>query len=49
MARLPLAATTSARRYREHGVLGTFLRNLVALTAWRVGFDRARVARWYRR
>ena len=48
MARLTAAATTSPRRYRENGVLRTFLRNLTALTAWRLGFDRARVAAWDR-
>ena len=48
LAHLRPVAVTSARRYRERGVLATFLRNLVALVAWRVGFDRARLARWYR-
>lgn len=48
LARLPAAATTSPRRYRERGVLRTFLRNLGALAAWRLGLDRARVAAWYR-
>lgn len=42
-------ATTSARRYRAHGTLRTFLRNALALGAWRLGLDRERVARWYRR
>jgi cellulose synthase/poly-beta-1,6-N-acetylglucosamine synthase-like glycosyltransferase len=48
LARLAAPATTSARRYREGGVLRTFVRNLVALSAWRLGVDRARVAGWYR-
>ena len=48
LARLAAPATTSSRRYREQGVLRTFLRNLVALVAWRLGVDRGRVAAWYR-
>jgi glycosyltransferase involved in cell wall biosynthesis len=48
LVRLPLPATTSARRYRAGGVGRTFLRNLGALLAWRLGLDRARVAAWYR-
>lgn len=45
---LPAAATTSARRYLTHGILRTVLRHGVALLAWRVGLDRARVAVWCR-
>jgi len=48
LVRLAAPATTSSRRYREAGVLRTFLRNLVALAAWRLGVDRGRVAAWYR-
>jgi len=43
---LPLAVTTSARRYTAHGVWRTFARHAVALLAWRLGVDRARVAEW---
>lgn len=49
LARLPLPATTSARRYEAGGVLRTMLRHWVAATAWALGADRARVAAWYRR
>ncbi len=49
LARVPLPVVTSARRYRERGVLRTWLRNTAALLAWRLGLDRARVAAWYRR
>lgn len=48
LARVPAPATTSTRRYRARGVLRTFLRNWAALTAWRLGIDRDRVAAWYR-
>jgi rSAM/selenodomain-associated transferase 2 len=43
---LPLAVTTSARRYTENGVWRTFARHAFALLAWRLGVDRARVATW---
>jgi rSAM/selenodomain-associated transferase 2 len=46
---LPLAVWTSARRYRQRGILRTWLRNTAALTAWRLGVDRERLAAWYRR
>jgi rSAM/selenodomain-associated transferase 2 len=49
IARLSLPATTSARRYREAGVLRTAARNLAALAGWRLGVDRGRIAAWYRR
>ena len=48
LALLPDAVTTSARRYRARGVWRTMLRNWLALAAWRLGLDRARVAAWYR-
>jgi len=48
LAILPLAVTTSGRRYRGR-VLRHMLRNWVALAAWRLGLDRRRVAAWYRR
>ncbi len=46
---LDAAVVTSARRYTEAGVLATWYRNAVALVAWRLGFDRQRVASWYAR
>jgi rSAM/selenodomain-associated transferase 2 len=49
VARLPLAVTSSARRYRAGGVLGTMLRNWVALAAWCIGLDRERIREWYQR
>lgn len=49
LARVPLAVTTSARRYQERGTLRTALRNLLALCAWRLGLDRERVRAWYGR
>jgi rSAM/selenodomain-associated transferase 2 len=48
LARLPAAAVTSARRYREAGVARTVWRNTVAVAAFALGIDRDRVARWYR-
>jgi rSAM/selenodomain-associated transferase 2 len=49
LALLPDAVATSARRYREGGVLATVLRNALALGAFALGFDRARLAAWMRR
>jgi hypothetical protein len=49
LARLPLAGTTSGRRYRARGTLRTVLRNLLALSAWGLDLDRERIAAWYRR
>jgi rSAM/selenodomain-associated transferase 2 len=49
IACLPLAVTTSARRYRAHGTLRGFLRNALAAAAWRLGLPRERIAAWYRR
>ena len=46
---VPLAATTSARRHLERGVLRTVVRNTAAALAFALGLDRARVAAWYRR
>lgn len=48
LALLPEAVTTSARRYQARGVLRTIWRNQLALAAWSLGLDRARVAAWYR-
>jgi rSAM/selenodomain-associated transferase 2 len=49
LARLPLAITTAARRYRARGTLRTVLRNLLAACAWGLDLDRERIAAWYRR
>ncbi len=46
VAALPLAATTSARRYLSRGITRTALRHFLALIGWSVGVDRARIARW---
>ena len=48
LALLPLAVATSARRYLQHGTLRTWALHALALTAWRLGVDRARIARWVR-
>ncbi|MCX5738379.1 MAG: TIGR04283 family arsenosugar biosynthesis glycosyltransferase [Proteobacteria bacterium] len=48
LALLPLAIATSARRYQKHGALRTWARHTIALAAWRLGIDRARIARWVR-
>ena len=48
-ALLPLAAVSSARRYLERGVFRTVLKNTLAVSAYALGLDRARVAAWYRR
>ena len=49
MVQLRLAATTSARRYRETGVLRTVCRNGVAAAGWWLGLERRRIAEWYGR
>jgi rSAM/selenodomain-associated transferase 2 len=49
IALLSASVTTSARRYREYGVFRTMARNALALVAWKLGFDRERVAVWCRR
>ena len=46
---LPLAATTSARRYLAAGPLRTMLRNWAAVAGWRLGVPRERIAGWVRR
>jgi rSAM/selenodomain-associated transferase 2 len=48
LALLPLPAITSARRYRAGGVARTLAWHALALLAWRLGVDRARVAAWVR-
>jgi rSAM/selenodomain-associated transferase 2 len=49
VARVPLAAVTSARRYQARGPLRTMLRHWLAAGAWALGIDRARIAAWYAR
>jgi rSAM/selenodomain-associated transferase 2 len=49
VALLRLPATTSARVYRARGTWRTWLRNLLAAVAWGLGFERERIAAWYRR
>ncbi len=49
LALLRASVRTSGRRYLERGVLRTLARNWLALAAWSLGLDRARVAAWYRR
>jgi rSAM/selenodomain-associated transferase 2 len=48
LALLPQSIVTSARRYRRGGVLRTWCIHAVALAAWRLGVDRAWIARWVR-
>ena len=48
VAALPLRATTSSRRYLSAGVWRTVARNAIASLAWWLGWDRERVAAWYR-
>ena len=40
------SVVTSARRYRERGVLRTLIHHWVALAGWRAGIDRDRLAHW---
>jgi rSAM/selenodomain-associated transferase 2 len=49
LALVDLAVHTSARRYERNGILLQVARNNAALVAYFSSFDRARVARWYRR
>jgi rSAM/selenodomain-associated transferase 2 len=49
LVEMSLHATTSPRRYLEHGALRTVGRHLLALAAWRLGVDRRRVAHWVHR
>jgi rSAM/selenodomain-associated transferase 2 len=46
---LPQSAITSSRRYEEGGVLRTMVLHWLALAAWRLGVDRARIAGWLSR
>jgi rSAM/selenodomain-associated transferase 2 len=49
LALLPLDALTSPRRYLARGPLRTLGRHWLALLAWWLRVDRARVAAWYGR
>ena len=46
---LPQRCWTSPRRYERNGPTRTVIRHGLVLGAYRVGLDRERVARWYRR
>ncbi|UCG39018.1 MAG: glycosyltransferase, partial [bacterium] len=46
---LPLTASTSARRWREHGTLRTTLVNQAVMWLYMAGISPERLARWYRR
>jgi len=48
LALLPHAVVTSGRRYVRGGVFRTWCIHAAALAAWRLGVDRARIARWVR-
>jgi rSAM/selenodomain-associated transferase 2 len=45
---VPEAVTTSARRYRQGGLLRTTAGHLLAAFAWSAGVDRDRIERWVR-
>jgi rSAM/selenodomain-associated transferase 2 len=49
LARVPLDAVTSARRYEARGPLRTMLRHWLAAGAWALGIERERIAAWYAR
>lgn len=44
---LPLAVTTSARRFQRHGIVRQQLRNAMLMTLYLAGVPPARLARWY--
>ena len=46
---LPLALTTSARRWRQDGWLGRSVRNICLVTLYFAGVPPSRLARWYSR
>jgi rSAM/selenodomain-associated transferase 2 len=45
----PIAALTSARRWRRHGVLKTTLINQIIIWAYYFGISPTRLARWYQK
>ncbi len=46
---LPLAVTTSARRYRRDGIVRTVVRHLLLAVGWSAGALRSRIQGWARR
>ncbi len=46
VARLPAALVTSGRRYREHGVVRTWLRHTALISLYLAGLSPARLAQW---
>ncbi len=46
---LPLAVTTSARRYRRDGIVRTVVRHLLLVVGWSAGALRSRIEGWARR
>lgn len=45
----PSYATTSARRWQQHGIMKTTIINQLMLTGWAMGVFPERLARWYYR
>lgn len=43
----PTAATTSARRWRQHGLVRTTVVNQLMLAGWAIGISAERLGRWY--
>ncbi len=43
----PAYATTSARRWQQHGIVKTTIVNQLMLTGWAIGISSERLARWY--
>ena len=43
----PAYATTSARRWQQHGLVKTTIVNQLILTGWAIGISSKRLARWY--
>ena len=43
----PAYATTSARRWQQHGIMKTTIVNQLMLVGWAMGISSERLARWY--
>jgi len=43
----PVCATTSARRWQQHGIVKTTIMNQLMLAGWAMGISSERLARWY--
>ena len=43
----PAYATTSARRWQQHGIMKTTIVNQLMLVGWALGISSKRLARWY--